>query len=213
MLIHAYPEIYLNKAQSKVGEAFDYAINACKISGDDFSNMFCVSHIGRSLENGEPQYLLGKSGIELAIDVIEGTTGKAPSAKPIEGFGRSVEYWIGWAVSYYQWHSGRRYINIFEAVPYNELARMYHPLHEADVTKFADIMDSRLKAAFPDTNIRRLRRLCGLTQEELANRSCVSLRSIQMYEQRNKDINKASAETLYNIARVFGCQMENLLER
>ncbi len=33
----------------------------------------------------------------------------------------------------------------------------------------------------------------------------VSLRSIQMYEQRNKDINKASAETLYHIARVLGC--------
>lgn len=205
--------MYLNKAQSKVGEAFDYAINACKIPGDDFSDLFCVSHISRGLENGEPQYLLGKSGIELAVDVIDSTTGKTPSAKAVESIGRSVEYWVGWAVAYYQWRSGRRYIDIFGATPYNELERMYYPLHEADVTKFADIMDSRLKIAFPDTNIRRLRKLCGLTQEELASRSCVSLRSIQMYEQRNKDINKASAETLHNIARVFGCQMESLLER
>lgn len=205
--------MYLNKAQSKVGEAFDYAINACRISGDDFSDLFCVSPISRGLENGEPQYLLGKSGIELAVDVIDSTTGKTPSAKTVESIGRSVEYWVGWAVAYYQWYSGRRYIDIFGATPYNELERMYYPLHEADVTKFADIMDSRLKIAFPDTNIRRLRKLCGLTQEELANRSCVSLRSIQMYEQRNKDINKASAETLHNIARVFGCQMESLLER
>jgi DNA-binding Xre family transcriptional regulator len=34
-----------------------------------------------------------------------------------------------------------------------------------------------------------------------------------MYEQRNKDINKASAETLYRISKVLGCTIEDLLER
>jgi plasmid maintenance system antidote protein VapI len=33
-----------------------------------------------------------------------------------------------------------------------------------------------------------------------------------MYEQRNKDINKANAETIYRIARVLGCAMEELIE-
>ena len=53
----------------------------------------------------------------------------------------------------------------------------------------------------------------GISVDQLARRSGVSLRSIQMYEQRNKDINKASAETLYRLARVFGCRMEDLLEK
>ena len=42
--------------------------------------------------------------------------------------------------------------------------------------------------------------------------SGVSLRSIQMYEQRNKDINKAQAESLYCLAKALGCTMEDLLE-
>ena len=42
--------------------------------------------------------------------------------------------------------------------------------------------------------------------------SGVSLRSIQMYEQRNKDINKAQSESLYRLAKALGCTMEDLLE-
>jgi transcriptional regulator with XRE-family HTH domain len=53
----------------------------------------------------------------------------------------------------------------------------------------------------------------GCTQAALAKLSGVSLRSIQMYEQRNKDINKASAESLYRISKVLGCTIEDLLEK
>ncbi|MBO4761965.1 MAG: helix-turn-helix transcriptional regulator, partial [Lachnospiraceae bacterium] len=66
---------------------------------------------------------------------------------------------------------------------------------------------------FKETNLKRIRSSYGCTQSELANRSGVSLRSIQMYEQRNKDINKASAETLYRISKVLGCNIESLLEK
>ena len=51
------------------------------------------------------------------------------------------------------------------------------------------------------------------TQKELSERSGVSLRSIQMYEQRNKDINKASAETIYRLSKALGCNMEDLIEK
>ncbi len=70
-----------------------------------------------------------------------------------------------------------------------------------------------MRKRFPESNLKRLRALCGCTQAELAERSGVSLRSIQMYEQRNKDVNKASAETLYRMAKALGCGMENLLEK
>ena len=66
---------------------------------------------------------------------------------------------------------------------------------------------------FTDTNLKRIRTAYGCTQAELAKRSQVSLRSIQMYEQRNKDINKASAETVLRLSRVLGCTMEDLLEK
>ena len=90
---------------------------------------------------------------------------------------------------------------------------MYYTLHEADITKFVEIADERMQEAFKETNLKRIRSAYGCSQAELARRSGVSLRSIQMYEQRNKDINKASAEALYRIAKVLGCTMENLLEK
>lgn len=34
-----------------------------------------------------------------------------------------------------------------------------------------------------------------------------------MYEERNKDINKASANALYRILKVLGCNIESLLEK
>ena len=90
---------------------------------------------------------------------------------------------------------------------------MYYTLHEAENTKFADIADERIREHFKDTNLKRIRTAYGCTQSELAKHSGVSLRSIQMYEQRRKDINKASAETLYSIAKVLGCTIEDLIEK
>ena len=52
----------------------------------------------------------------------------------------------------------------------------------------------------------------GLSQAQLAKRSGIGLRSIQMYEQRNKDINRAEAGSLLKLARALGCEMEDLLE-
>ena len=212
-MTHAYQEIYLSNAQSMLGDAFDYAINVCHIPGSSFVKLFIASTISKRLENGEPSYLSGKSGIEVAMEILAETTGKTPDAGPQEHFGRSREYWIGWAVAYYQWFSGRRYSDIFRVVTFEELQRMYDPLHEADITKFADILDARMREFFTDTNLKRIRTAYGCTQAELAKRSGVSLRSIQMYEQRNKDINKASAETLLRLSRVLGCTMEDLMEK
>lgn len=212
-MTHAYREIYLSNAQSVLGDAFDYAINICQIPGDDFVKLFVASTVGRRMENGEPSLLSGKSGIEIAIEVIAETTGKQLEAIPAESMERSVEYWIGWAVAYYQWHSARRYSDIFKAMTFDDLQKMYYTLHEADITKFVDIAEERIKEHFKDTNLKRIRTAYGCTQAELAKLSSVTLRSIQMYEQRRKDINKASADTLYSIAKVLGCTIEDLIEK
>ena len=213
MTTRAYQETYLSKAQSALGDAFDYAINTCHISGSDFIKLFTASSVSRRMENGEPAYLAGKSGIEIAADVILETTGKPLEPEPQEHFGRSREYWIGWVVCYYQWYSSRSYSEIFAVITFEDLQNIYYTLHEADISKFIDIADERMREHFKETNLKRIRRFYGCTQAELAKRSGVSLRSIQMYEQRNKDINKASADTLYRISKVFGCSMESLLEK
>lgn len=212
-MTRAYREIYLSKAQAALGDAFDYAVNTCKIPGEDFVKLFITSTVSRRMENGEPSALAGKSGIEIASDVMLETTGKSLDAEPAETLSRSKEYWIGWAVAYYQWYSARSYSEIFKTLSFDELQNMYYTLHEADISKFADIADERLREHFKDTNLKRIRTAYGCTQAALAKESGVTLRSIQMYEQRRKDINKASAETLYRIAKVLGCTIENLIEK
>jgi len=213
MMIRAYREIYLSKAQSVLGDAFDYALNVCNLQGEDFVKKFVASSVSRRMENGEPTFLTGKSGIEIVRDVVRETTGEEIKADPEENLGRSCEYWIGWAVAYYQWYSARRYGDIFKAVSFKDLSKMYYTLHEADISKFVDIMEARIKEYFPETNLKRLRSAYGITQADLAKRSGTSLRSIQMYEQRNKDINKASVVTVYNLAKVLGCTIEDLIEK
>lgn len=213
MMIRAYREIYLSKAQSVLGDAFDYALNVCNLQGEHFVKQFVASSVSRRMENGEPMFLTGKSGIEIVRDVVRETTGEEIKADPKENFGRSCEYWIGWAVAYYQWYSARRYGDIFKVVSFKDLSKMYYTLHEADISKFVDIMEARIKEYFPETNLKRLRSAYGITQADLAKRSGTSLRSIQMYEQRNKDINKASVVTVYNLAKVLGCTIEDLIEK
>ena len=89
---------------------------------------------------------------------------------------------------------------------------MYPTLHEADITKFVGIMHEKMKAAYPETNLKRLRTLAGLSQSELARQSGVSLRQIQLFEQRQRDINRTQALNLLRLARVLCCRREDLIE-
>ncbi len=212
-MIHAFQEIYLKKAQSVLGDVFDFAVNICGILGSDFVKMFAASSVSRRMENGEPACLAGKSGIEIVQEIFMETKGQELQIEPQEHFTRSREYWIGWAVAYYQWYSARRYSDIFKVIPFEDLQKIYYTLHEADITKFVDVVDLRIKEYFSETNLKRIRTAYGFTQAKLAERSGVSLRSIQMYEQRNKNINKASADTMYRLAKVLGCTMEDLIEK
>lgn len=212
-MIHAYQEIYLSKSQQVLGDAFDYAINFCHIPSDDFIKLFLVSSISKKIEEGDVNYILGKSGIDIVLEIVKETTGKVIEAKSIESINRSKEYWIGWAIGYYQWYSDRKFFEIFQAISFNDLENMYYTLHEADISKFVEIINQRIKDVFPETKLKHFRLISGCSQLELSKKSGVSLRSIQMYEQRNKDINKASVETLYRLSKVFGCSIEDLMEK
>ena len=51
-----------------------------------------------------------------------------------------------------------------------------------------------------------------MNQKELSEKSGVTLRMIQQYEQKAKDINKATASNLFALAQALGCKAEDLLE-
>ena len=125
---------------------------------------------------------------------------------------KSPEYWAGWALAFYQWYSSLSFMDILTAVPLSGIISMYPVYHEMDVTQFADHMDALMKESSPSTRLRAMRSNCGLSQSELAADSGVALRQIQLFEQRQRDINNAAAITLLMLSRSLHCRMEDLME-
>lgn len=89
---------------------------------------------------------------------------------------------------------------------------MYPTFHEADISCFIEAMDAKMTSPENPTNLKIMRKQSGLSQGELAEISGVGLRSIQMYEQRINDIDKAQAQTVLRLARALHCPFEALLE-
>ena len=73
-------------------------------------------------------------------------------------------------------------------------------------------MHQLYRTAKPDTNLKLLRKAAGLSQQDLVELSGVPTRTIQQYEQRQKNINKANAEHLLLLSRALNCDMAALLE-
>jgi len=190
----------------------DYIVNDCGMDGDEYLQMFIVSGLARQFENGDPVVIAGMSGVEIAMKAISAVTGGLPVAKAAEPDYRTADFWGGWALAHYQWYCARSYASILRFMPFSDILLMYPTLHEADVTKFYAAAEEMYTGKFPQTNLKRIREAAGLSQSQLAAESESALRSIQMYEQRRKDINKAQAFTLAKIARVLGCEISELLE-
>lgn len=212
MEIRTYYEDYLEHAQKNLGHMFDYAINTLEFDADVFMDMFLVSGIAKQFGRGNPTYVAGKTGCELAKEVIKSVGLDNLDREEIMYLDRSPEYWAGWALCFYQWYTGKTFQRIQKAVPLSRIIGMYPVMHEADVMKFVTNMDELLKDFYVDTNLKHFRTLMQMTQSELANESGVALRQIQLLEQRQRDINKAKAETVLRLARVLVCEMEDLME-
>ena len=211
-MTRAYKETYLYNAANKLGGMMDFAVNDCDLDGDQYLHMFISSGLAQEFECGNPRVIAGMSGAEIAIDTILNVTGLAPNAQPAYADYRTEEYWGGWALAHYQWYSMRSFSAILRFMPFAHLLDMYPTLHEADITKLYAVADEICTRTTPQTNLRRFRELAGLSQFELSVEAGVSLRSIQMYEQRNKSINKAQAIAVIKISRVLGCEALDLME-
>lgn len=210
-MTRAYSESYLNDAKDRLSQFFDYMVNDCSMKADWVSAIFVSSGYAEQFERGNPAVLAGMSGIELAKAVVRKSYKNKWLPEPRYSEGCSPEYWAGWALSEYQWYSGKRFKDIFEHIKLSDIILMYSVYHEMDISKFIETMDI-ICAKELESRLKKLRESRGLSQSELAKVSGVSLRSIQMYEQRVNDIDKAQAQTVYKLSRVIGCSVEDLLE-
>lgn len=60
--------------------------------------------------------------------------------------------------------------------------------------------------------LKEIRTQQGLSQSLLSKEANVSLKTLQAYEQGDRDIKKAQAETVYKLAKALNCKMEELID-
>lgn len=208
----AYDELYLGRAKITLGNMLHFAVYDLGRDISAFFENFISSGYAERFGKGEPKIVAGLSGVELAYEVISETTGKTCDVKPSVAYDKSPEYWAGWALAYYEWYKNMPFEMINSAVPISEVVRLYDPLHEADIMKFVDVMNERIDSKFKKDRLNRLRVYARMTQKILGEQSGVSVRIIEQYEQGKKDLNRASAETVYKLSKALGCGMEELIE-
>jgi len=212
-MIHAYDKIYLEKARTALGRMLDFAVYDLHYEIDAFFGLFISSGVAARFERGDCTLLAGMSGVELAYQVLESAHVDFARVKPQYTTFRSEEYWTGWALAYYQWETALRFEEIVRWVPIRDIQRLYAPYHEMDIRQFCDKMHALYRSANPETNLKTLRQRAGFSQQALADLSGIPLRTIQQYEQRQKNINQARASCLLMLARVLCCNVEDLMEK
>ena len=212
MAIRAYDELYLPGAQNILGHAVDFAVMTLAIEPNVFGNALTVSESAKQFSEGNPRYIAGVNGCELARFILD-DVGVAYRESADEMFlDKSPEYWAGWALAYYQWFTALSFMEILRAMSLDDIIRMYPLYHEMDLSHFVEQMDRFMKEAYPQTRLRERRSNCGLSQSELAAEADVPLRQIQLFEQGQRDINKTSAITLLKLSKALHCKMEDLFE-
>ncbi len=209
-MMHAYSPLYLSKVSRTVGNMLHDAVEVYGIPGDEFLRRFIQSDVAAQIECGNPKYIAGKSGLEMCYEVIEKTTGEVYEVEVVKQYDKSPAYWVGWMLTHYQWYSSRSFKSILDTISYDELLGLYGTLHEADMQKSYEVLDAHFEKS--ESKLKKIRKHCGLTQEELASESGVSLNTIRAYERKSKDLNKAQMDIIMRLAKALRCNVSELLE-
>ena len=215
MSSYAYSELYLSDAMRNMGEMVEYLIDATpEVDPDDFFKMMIISGYAERFEKGDPMVVSGMSGTELYEHVMEACGIRRDDwPDPLVRYDAGEPYWCGYVLAYYQWKTGMSFSRIFSFLDYEKLARLYKTGHttseEKVVLMIEGIKDNKEASA---TRIQEYRKRLGMSQRMLAEAADVNIRTLQQYEIRDKDINRASAEKVVALAKVLGCRPEDILE-
>ena len=145
-MARAYTKTYLNGAMRNLAVMMDCGVRKYGYLIEEFYDKFLSSEVSRQFANGNPRYLVGLSGAELADMVVEASDGEVLSTN--DGtYTVGPEYWAGWVLAYYQWLTCRSFSYMQrKGLGISEVIAMYYPLHEADLTKFADAAETIIKS-------------------------------------------------------------------
>ncbi len=144
-MAHAYCKLYLREAKQKLAKMLDLLVNTLDYPLDEAWQMFLQSKLSHRFETGDCAILAGRSGTEMAMDILaeNGIFVDKIDQPPLLEL--SEEYWTGWALAHYQWESGLTFSEIEKHVSIENIRAMYMPYHEMDITHFVERMDQLCK--------------------------------------------------------------------
>ena len=234
-MIHAYDKVLLERAADTLGRMLDYSVYSLHYDIAAMMELFIASGISALFERGDIRTIAGMSGVELAYEVLEksGIAFERTQARYTKSL--SPEYWCGYTLARLQWETGISFgelvrsfsvqsfisgyaksrVSFLDALPLDLTAEE----RSARAKAFGLGYSSEAVSGFissvsdkdQDTPLKKMRIKNGLSQSGLAKASGVPLRTIQQYEQRQKDFSKARSEYLIALSRVLGCDPSRLI--
>ena len=213
-MTNAYSELYLDDAMNNLGDMVAFAVCDLGFDPDEFFGWFISSGIASQFEMGNPKYIAGMSGFELAEAVLAKVNVSYDKREPSYDEFKGREFWAGWILAYYQWETGKRFEDIVkDGLTLSTVFSMYI-LHEADESKFVESANEIITRNKENrkSKLSEIRKARGFTQQQLSEASGVTLRMIQLYEQKQNDISKAQVTVVISLAKALGCEVEDLIE-
>lgn len=211
---HPYCAEELPHTIRTLGKAFEFAEKCLPDGAAGFWRRFVGSTAAASCTGPDAHPALGASAIVLVLDVNEGASIDTllMNEKRLSKQDVGRLKWEAELACRYQWETGLPFPAVYRALTEERLRELhadYAELLPGEVVQKISVQETQEDNA---TKLARMRRERGLSQMGLAEASGVSLRSIQQYEQRKKDISHAQARSVLALAKALGCTMEELLE-
>lgn len=206
---HAFDQMYLKGAMIRLGDMLEYACLDCGYDPDAFWKMFICSGMARRFEVGDASVIAGRSGPELAYMILHEVDHIQEFPTPTWREKRSDLYWSGWVLAYFQWEQNCPFSEIWDSISIRMLQKLYRTFYEADLTKVTDVLDYQMKPPRKE-EIRTLRLIRGLTQQELADRVGMSVVQLQLIESGVQKVEDVPLKTAIPLAKALGVSVETM---
>ena len=143
--MRAYSELYIDDASCNLGEYLECMTFDMDYSIDEAFDMFAYSSVGFGFADGDPKYVTGMSGLELARALLYECTGEWKTIPSKYRIDKSSVYWTGWALAQYQWEKNILFPEMIEYGLKASVVEKMYILHEADISKFITEADMIVK--------------------------------------------------------------------
>lgn len=237
-MTHAYDPALAERAARTLGRMLDFSVYSLHGDVASMMDLFTACGLARLFENGDIRTIAGISGIELAYGILDRSGLAYERTAPRHTISLSPEFWCGYTLAMIQCKACLPFDAIMRRFDHSGFMSDYVDqrtsyLESLDLSMDADKRSAALRAFgagysgdavsrflaeehagtgnAAGCSLKSMRIKNGLSQSGLAKAAGIPVRTIQQYEQGQKDLSKAGAGYLIALSRVLNCPPEILL--